>query len=200
MKKRIFVTGARGFIGKNICNYLRSKYNLSMPSSKQLDLLNTEKVADYLRKNSFDAVVHCAADVISRNYEKDPTLILYNNMMMFANLARCNKLYTKMLYFGSGAEFDMRHYIPHVKEEFFDTHVPEDYYGFSKYLMAQHIRSTDNIFDLRLFGCFGKYEDWEVRFISNTLCRLMHDLDITIHQNVRFAYLYVEDLAKIVEL
>lgn len=119
---------------------------------------------------------------------------------MFLNLARCNNLYKRMFYFGSGAEYDMRNYIPKMKEEYFDAHVPTDDYGFSKYIMANYIKNIPNIFDLRLFGVYGKYEDWRIRFISQSICRAINNKDITINKNVLFDYLAVDDLVKIVKL
>jgi UDP-glucose 4-epimerase len=44
---------------------------------------------------------------------------------------------------------------------------------------------------------FGKYEAWEVRFISNAICRVLFDLPILIRQNVRFDYLHVDDVSKL---
>jgi GDP-L-fucose synthase len=52
---------------------------------------------------------------------------------------------------------------------------------------------------LRLFGVFGMHEDWQTRFISNAICRAIHDLPVSIIQDVCFDFLYVEDLARIVE-
>jgi GDP-L-fucose synthase len=52
---------------------------------------------------------------------------------------------------------------------------------------------------LRLFGVFGRHEDWQTRFISNAICRAIHDLPIVIHQDVAFDYLYIDDLADIVD-
>ena len=37
---------------------------------------------------------------------------------------------------------------------------------------------------LRLFGVFGKYEAWDVRFISNACARVVQGLPIVIRQNV----------------
>jgi len=103
-----------------------------------------------------------------------------------------------MIYFGSGAEYDKANIPPKVKEDFFNVHVPSDDYGFSKYISALIAENADNIYDLILFGCFGKYEDWEIRFISNACAKSVNDLDITIRQNVKFDYLDVNDLVEIV--
>jgi GDP-L-fucose synthase len=53
------------------------------------------------------------------------------------------------------------------------------------------------VWNLRLFGCFGPWEDWEIRFISNACCKALWDLPITVRQNVRFDYLWIGDLVAI---
>jgi GDP-L-fucose synthase len=75
--------------------------------------------------------------------------------------------------------------------------VPADAYGFSKYICAKYIERSEHILDLRLFGVFGPYEDYTVRFISNACCRVLKGLPIVLRQDVVFDYLYVKDLAPI---
>ena len=53
-----------------------------------------------------------------------------------------------MVCIGSGAEFDKRHYIPNMKEDYFGKYVPDksDIYGYSKYLIARDIIEKIKIF------------------------------------------------------
>ena len=104
-----------------------------------------------------------------------------------------------MLLIGSGAIYDMRHYQPKMKEEYFDTHVPVDEHGLCKYVCGKYIQRVDKIIDLRIFGIFGKYEDYAIRFISNMICKALFDLPLTIKQNRKFDYIYVEDLMPILD-
>ena len=53
--------------------------------------------------------------------------------------------------------------------------------------------------DLRIFGIFGRYEDYAIRFISNAICKTIFDLPITLKQNRKFDYLYVDDLYTVLE-
>lgn len=198
--KKILVTGSTGFIGKNLTEQLQLSYDIFSPTSKQLNLFDESQVKKYLLKNKFDAVLHCATHNGTKVSNKDLSLVFKNNLKMFFNLARCNNLYKRMFYFGSGAEYDMRNYIPKMKENYFDSYIPIDDYGFSKYIMSKYIKSTPNIYDLRLFGVFGKYEDWRIRFISQSICRAIFNKDITINKNVFFDYLYIDDLVKIIKI
>ena len=52
---------------------------------------------------------------------------------------------------------------------------------------------------MRVFGIFGKYEDYRRRFISNNICRLLAGLDISINTNSHFDYIYVNDFMKILD-
>ena len=117
---------------------------------------------------------------------------------MFFNLARNSGSFGKLLFLSSGAVYDRREPLARIPETHFDHRVPTDPYGFSKYICAKHVAQSDNLFELRLFGVFGPYEDWEVRFLSNACCRALWDLPVTLKQNVRFDYLDVADLAKVV--
>lgn len=195
--KKLFIMGGTGFIGRNLKEQLASRYNVFVPSHAGLDLLDEDKVRDYLKMHHFDVVIHTATWNATRTSKKDLTKVLDHNCRMFFNLARCSECYGKMIYYGSGAEYDRQHWIPKMREDYFDTHVPKDEYGFSKYIMAKYTGHSRNIYDLRLFGVFGRYEDWEIRFISNACCKAVWDLPITIKQNVFFDYMYIDDLVKI---
>ena len=198
--KKILITGSGGFIGRNLVENLKEEYQIVAPKRQELDLADTEETERYLRKQSVDAVIHCANTNNTRfgvGIISDYNL-LYANLRMYWNLARCADLYGKMYYFGSGAEFDVKHYILSMPEDYFGVYIPQDPYGFSKYIMNQNTRKSKNIYNLRLFGVYGKYEEWNRRFISNNICRILRGLDISINQDMQFDYLYINDLCSIV--
>ena len=197
---KVFITGATGFIGRNLKEQLIGKHDIFSPASRELDLMDENAVKEYIIKHRFDVVIHTATWNATKNSLKDLSKVFPSNCRMYFNIARCSDYYgKKMIYYGSGAEYDRRHWVPKMKEDDFDTYVPVDDYGFSKYIMAKYTEASKNIYDLRLFGVFGKYEDWEIRFISNVCCKTVWDLPITIKQNVNFDYLYIDDLVKITE-
>jgi UDP-glucose 4-epimerase len=197
---RILITGGSGFIGRNLAEQLASIYDVSAPSSAELDLLKEQDVRDYLNAHHFDVIVHTATTRSNRRVAA-PTDLLDRNCRMFFNLVRGlvphQEHFGKLIHFGSGAEYGRQGLPARVREDYFDNRVPADAYGFSKYICAKYIERSDRIVDLRLFGVFGPHEDYTVRFISNACCRALKGLPIVLRQDVVFDYLYVNDLASI---
>lgn len=195
---KIFLTGGSGFIGRNIIESLSDKYHIIAPSHRELDLTDEDAVIDFFMRNHIDVVIHSAAKPGHRN-AKEPGRVFYENTRIFFNLARNSDRFQKMLVTGSGAIYDMRHYQPKMKEDYFDAHVPVDEHGLCKYVCGKYIERSENIVDLRIFGIFGKYEDYAIRFISNMICKAIYDLPLTMKQNRRFDYLYIDDLMPILD-
>ena len=199
MRKKILLTGGNGFIGRNIQeSFLSQKYEIIAPRSYELNLPDTAAVDDFFRNRSFDVVLHAAAKPGHRN-AKDPSHLLYTNMRMFENLVRQQGKFGKLINFGSGAVYDTAADNRLVREEQIGIHIGADEHSFCKYVIHQRIQALSNVIDLNIFGIFGKYEDWEIRFISNAICKTIFNLPITLRQNRRFSYLYVEDLMPVLD-
>ena len=193
----LLITGASGFIGRNIAEQLACHYEIIAPGRAELDLCDEESVRKFFKSRCFDVVLH-AATVRSNRITGEPPNLLADNLCMFFNLTRHRDCFGRLFHFGSGAEFDRRHYLPRMNEYPFGDHTPADGYGLSKYVCAKYGEALTGVTNLRLFGVFGKYEDWRVRFISNACCRVIHGLPIVLRRDVVFDYLYVDDLAAIV--
>jgi GDP-L-fucose synthase len=193
---RILITGGSGFIGRNLAEQLASTYEVLAPSSAELDLIDERAVRNYLGARRFDVIVHAATTRSNRGLGA-PADMLDRNCRMFFNLVRSSGLFGKMINFGSGAEYDKTGLPPRVKEEYFDTRVPTDPYGFSKYICAKYTERSVRLVELRLFAVFGQYEDYTVRFISNACCRAVKGLPIVLRQDIVFDYLYIKDLVKL---
>ncbi len=195
---RLLITGGSGFIGRNLSEYYSRDHVVFAPSHAELDLLDEDSVRGFFRANDIDVVIHSATKPGHRN-APDPTNLVYSNTRMYFNLARNSEHYGKLIFLGSGAVYDLRHYRPRMPEEYFDQHVPADEHGFSKYIAAKHIELSGNAVELRIFGIFGRYEDYAIRFISNAICKTLFDLPVTLGQNRRFDYLYIDDLGPVID-
>jgi len=196
---KILIIGANGFIGRHLYEHLalQEKYALLTPSSKILDISNENSVESYIADEKPDFIVNCANRGGSRDSGNDN--IVHENLRMFFNVVKNSDKVAKIIHFGSGAEYGKHKGIIDVKEEDANTAMPFDEYGFYKAVCSKFIEKSDNNLNLRIFGCYGEYENYEFKFISNAIVKNLLHLPITINKNVFFDYIYVGDLVKMVD-
>ena len=197
--KKILLTGGSGFIGRNIKeSYLAEQYEIIAPTHKELPLDDTQAVDDFFKHREFDVILHTAVKPGHRN-AKDLSNLLSTNLRIFENLERNKHKYGKFINFGSGAIYDVAQNNAGVTEQDIYKNMGKDDHSFCKYVIHKQIDCLENFYDLNIFGIFGKYEDYAIRFISNAVCKAIFGLPITLRQNRRFSYLDVNDLPPILE-
>lgn len=196
--KKIAIMGARGFVGKNLTEYLQKKYQVFPITRDDFSLLDSEKVKSFLEQNEIDIIIHCANEGGSRK-SFDKADVIGNNLKMFFHLERCLNKEQKLITFGSGAQYNKQRDLDKVKEEQVGEVLPIDDYGYSKYVISKYIKDKHNIISPIIFGLFGQYEDYTFKFISNAIVKNLLKMPIEINQNVVFDYLFLDDFLDIME-
>jgi UDP-glucose 4-epimerase len=200
---RVLVTGGSGFIGRNLIEYLSRTHEVLAPTHAELDLADPVALDRWFSEHEVDVVVHGAVRPGHRNVS-DPSRQLWTNLRMFFGLMRNSDRFGRLVFLSSGAVYDVAQPLDHVTEADFGSSLPSDEHGLSKYAIAKYLEAahrTDSVdvVELRLFGVFGRYEDYAIRFVSNAICKSLVGLPVTLRQNRTFSYLYIDDLGPIVE-
>ncbi len=195
-RKSILITGANGFIGSYLRNYLALSHTVFAPSHSVLDLTNGESVDKFFSEHSIDIVIHCALIGRDRINAVDQTLAM-QNLEMFTNLWRNRDRFERLINMGTGNEFDTSKNIENANESELFNHLPKASYGYAKNIIARLINSSPNFYNLRLFGVFHHTES-EKRFFKR-LCLATDQAPFRIFQDHYFDFVNLEDLVPVIE-
>lgn len=197
--KKILLTGSDGFVGRNLAEYLslRTDFSVFCPRQSDLDLTISSDVAQCIEGFQPDLIIHSAtSNTIGKTYDTD---VCEQNLRMFFNLLRYRPAGCLIYTLCSGSSYNRENWIEKMPEEYLGTHIPTDSQGFSKFVIASHARHLEDVVTLRLFGIFGKYEDYRYKFISNTIAKRLVGLDVTLVRDAIYDYLDVADFCTIVQ-
>ena len=197
-RKKMLLLGGTGFIGRNILPSVMKDFRVDSPSRGELDLLDEVAVERLVRNGAYDVVVHLANSTPAKNPKDAPERMLADSLRAYFNLRRNADAFGRMLYIGSGAEYDKRRPLVSVSESDIGQHVPLDAYGFAKYVMNADACRSVNVYNIRIFGCYGP-TDAKTKFIRDAIDSCLEGRPITIRQDCMFDYMYVGDLAEVVK-
>ena len=128
--KRILLTGANGFIGKNFIDILSKKYKIiKITRESEIDILNLESL---LKIDYIDVVIHCAAKTFVPDSFDNPYEFYEFNMQSTLNIAEFCRLkkISKVIYLNS-YPYGNPKYLPIDENHSMSFHSP---YNKSKYL------------------------------------------------------------------
>lgn len=194
--KRILFTGGTGFLGRNIVPVLSKKYEIYAPSRAELNLRDIDAIERYIKEHSFDVIIHAAIPNIAFNPLDSEATLLRDSLLPFLKLYQMQDDYGKLIYFGSGAEFDKTRPMIKVSEEDFGERVPVSDYGIAKYTMNQLCRVSKKVYNLRIFGTYGPTD---CRLPSYVIRCCLNNEKIELNQNCVFDYMNVFDIIPVLE-
>jgi len=155
---KVLITGGNGNIAKMIKNNLSSEScEITNLSRNDLNVLNQFDIEKYLSENTFDILVHTAI-LGGRRTKEENGDVTHNNLVMLENLLKFSDKFKMIINFDSAAIYDRSTDISNRKESDLHT-IPNDYYGFSKYLIYQRSLQYKNVYNFRIFNIFHLNEE-----------------------------------------
>ena len=155
---RVLITGASGFLGKNLMeylpNYLDGGYKVSGIGSMNYDLGNQHACRKALEYYNPDVIVHAAGSVggIGANQE-NPGKFMYENLIMGTNLierARIEKV-PKFILLGTVCSYPKHTSVPFVEKDLWDGYPEETNapYGIAKKTLMRLLQAYGKQYGMR---------------------------------------------------
>jgi len=211
-KKNVLITGAHGFVGRNLLSYMKSlDCTLITPTRKELDLVNQKETSDFFASNNMDIVIHLAGLVggIAANNSRLGDFF-YQNVMAGINTLHYSHVngVEKFVGLAAGCGYpDVA--IPFKESDFWNGFPDKNSYGYSmakKNLITQSWAYRDQYgFDSTMLipaNLYGPYDnfDLETSHVVPALVRKFVEAEdeVVIWGSGKASreFIYVEDICK----
>jgi nucleoside-diphosphate-sugar epimerase len=213
-ERRVFITGANGFLGANLTRRLiKEGYDVHVLLRKDSNIWRLKDIKKYINIHQGDItefnslykilqtlhpnyILHLAV-FGAYHYQTDTKKIIHVNVEGTRNLLEASKdiPYTCFINTGSSSEYGIKNK-PIKERDFCD---PISYYAATK-LTATHLckifaeQYKKPIITFRLFSVFGPFEE-QTRFIPTIMKALIQKDDILLTAgNQRRDFIYVDDV------
>jgi nucleoside-diphosphate-sugar epimerase len=196
--KKILILGANGFIGKSLSQLLnKDKYKIAAFNRQGLDATNFSELKRVLEIAKFDYVINCCLSGEGRLLKQDTPQNFFENLQIQENLLQLSNLYSKLIIFGSGAEFDRTKDVQNRKEGEFGPPT-NNYYGLAKYINSRRVFGNDKVINIYIFNVFGPLEK-DNRFIKSSIIKAINFETVEIWGDAYFDFFYINDLRILIE-
>lgn len=155
LNERILITGAHGFLGSYLVNYLKEKgvaeAQLSLPRSKDTDLRNWEQCRKAVASHS--VVIHLAGVVVSKKEQQQRAAQVFNdNVLMNIHILEACRLaeVKKIVTIGSMTAYPAQCKLPFQEEELWNGYPDPDNapYAISKRLLLTGLQAYKKQYEL----------------------------------------------------
>jgi nucleoside-diphosphate-sugar epimerase len=178
---KILITGGNGYIAKSLYNAFRDIHEITVITREDFDMAVFADMNKFFQGKYFDVVIHTAVKGGSR-LQKDTSLVMDCNLLMYYNLLQHKSFFNKLIHLGSGAE----------------DYAKDTPYGVSKYVIKKSVQEQDNFFNIQIFGVFDENE-LDTRFIKSNIKRYINREPMHIDVHKKMSFFYMKDLIKLVE-
>lgn len=144
----VLVTGANGFLGRNLIGKLEKDYaekSFLSPNSAELNLLDYQSVNQYIKKNDVDEIIHLAARMAGiGELTKNPLPYLEQNLILNYNVVHSaiENNVKRFVTLGSSCGYNNDTPLP-MREESFWQLKPENTYGICKLVLLEHLQAQN---------------------------------------------------------
>lgn len=192
---KILLTGANGYIARNLKNYLENDcFEIDLLHRGVADLMYRDQVDSFFQGKNYDAIIHCASVGGNRNF-RDDVFCINTNLTMFYNLMEHKDKFKKFINLGSGAELDRSKNI-NLSSSLHNC-FPVDDYGLSKNIIAKVGSQINSFYNVRIFNVFN-HDELDTRMIKNNIKKYINKEKMIIHQDKYMDFFYMLDLYKVI--
>lgn len=194
--KKILITGANGFIGKNFIEHYNEAYEIIQATrDSKFDILDLDTLLDI---DEVETVLHFAAKTFVPDSFDNPYDFYSFNISSSLNIAEfCRLKKVKKVIYLNSYTYGSPKYLP------IDENHPESFhspYNKSKYiaeqLLFQYLEDISDVVSLRLFNIYGKYQN--DNFLIPTILKQISSKAITVKDlKPKRDYLYIKDLSEL---
>ena len=197
--KKILITGANGFIGKNFIEHYNEAYEIiQVTRDSKFDILDLDTLLDI---DEVETVLHFAAKTFVPDSFDNPYHFYRFNIGSSLNIAEfCRLKKVKKVIYLNSYTYGSPKYLP------IDENHPESFhspYNKSKYiaeqLLFQYLEDISDVVSLRLFNIYGKYQN--DNFLIPTILKQISSKAITVKDlKPKRDYLYIKDLSELLNI